>query len=408
MSAPPLGGVRTSRRSPQRTSAVSLLTFALLAGACKGGAQQTESPAGTTTPPGPSPSVTTPPPTGAVALVASLPAGCDQSVPSSSATITFAADGRAWAVAPDGSGLTCVFKVTDPGLFEWGPRADRVVLGGLEVRGVGTEVSRPAGTVEPSEASWSRPKGQAVVFIDPQGKTIQKAEVGGATLQDVTPAEQEGRFPSHADIAFQEVVYHPSGGAFGFVMTDVDGSAVWMSTNTGATPTRLIWSNEGTIFGPIAFAPDGTKLFYAAHLANGTRMISKEEIGKSQVTTGLWLGKQDVLGMIPSPDGTAIALDTGTGCDDRNALVSHLDSTEGQPLLPAAAGPTSVIGWIDGSRVLVSEGGCNGPTKLWIVPVALGGAATLVTEGVDRAAVRVPDPTPPPAIPNFPADQGAA
>jgi hypothetical protein len=342
------------------------------------------------------------------ALVASLPAGCKKAVPAAEATITFAAEGRAWAVAPNGSGLTCVFKVTDPGLFEWGPRADRVVLAGLEVRGVGTKVSRPAGTVEPSEASWSRPTGQAFVFIDPQGKSIQKAGVGDTTLQDVTPAEQEGRFPTHADIAFQEVIYHPSGGAFGFVMTDFEGSAVWMSTNTGATPTRLIWSNEGTIFGPIAFAPDGTTLYYAAHLANGTTMISREEIGQSRVTTGLWLGKQDVLRMVPSLDGTAIALDTGTGCDDRQALVSRLDSTEGQPLLPGAAGPTSVIGWVDGSTVLVSEGGCNGPTKLWIAPVALGGAATLVTEGVDRAAVRVPEPTPPPAIPNFPADQGAA
>jgi hypothetical protein len=408
MSAPPLGGVRTGRRSPQRLPAVSLLTLALLAGACKGGAQQTESPAGTTTPPSaPSPSVTTSS-TGAVPLVASLPAGCDQAVASPSATITFVADGRAWAVVPDGSGLTCVFKVTDPGLFEWGPRGDRVVLGGLEVRGVGTKASRPAGTVEPSEASWSRPAGQAVVFIDPLGKTIQKAKVGGATLQDVTPVEQEGRFPSHADIAFQEVIYHPSGGAFGFVMTDFEGSAVWMSTNTGATPTRLIWSKEGTTFGPIAFAPDGTTLFYAAHLANGTRMISKEEIGKSRVTTGLWLGKQDVLRMLPAPDGTAIALDTGTGCDDRKALVSHLDNTEGQTLLPAAGGPTSVIGWIDGSTVLVSEGGCNGPTKLWIAPVALGGAATLVTGTVDLAAVRVPDATPPPAIPSFTLDQGAA
>jgi hypothetical protein len=408
MSAPPLGGVRSSRRSPRRLSAVSLLTFALLSGACKGGAQQTASPTGTTTPPsGPSPSVSTSS-TGAAPLVASLPDGCDQGVPPASATITFAADGRAWAVAPDGSDLTCVFKVTDPGLFEWGPRGDRVVLGGLEVRGVGTKASRPAGTVEPSEASWSRPTGQAVVFIDPQGKSILKAKVGDTALEDVTPAEQEGRFPSHADIAFQEVVYHPSGGAFGFVMTDVDGSAVWMSTNAGATPTRLIWSNEGTTFGPIAFAPDGGTLFYAAHLANGTRMISKEQIGHSRVTTGLWLGKQDVLRMLASPDGTAIALDIGTGCDDRQALVSHLDSTDGEPLLPAAAGPTSVIGWIDGSTVLVSEGGCNGPTKLWIAPVASGGGVTLVTEAVDRAAVRVPDATPPPAIPTFTLDLGAA
>ena len=45
-----------------------------------------------------------------------------------SAKVSFVGQGRAWAVAADGTGLTCLFKVCDPGPYLWGPRADRVLL----------------------------------------------------------------------------------------------------------------------------------------------------------------------------------------------------------------------------------------------------------------------------------------
>jgi hypothetical protein len=386
-----------------------VLALAVVAGACGGGGNQATPTSSSTSSPIPTASTSPSPSVSALgALITSLPAGCDGAAPSAGATIAFVAEGRAWAVAPNGSELTCLFKVADPGPFAWGPRADRVVVGGLEVRGVGVDVSRPAGSVDPPEVSWGRPEGLALVFIDPDGKRLEKARVGSTTFQDVTPAEEEGHFPSHADLAFQEVVYHPSGGAFGFVMTDFEGSAVWVSTNTGQTPTRLIWSEEGTVFGPIAFAPDGSGLYYGAHLANGTTMISREELGQTHVTTGLWLGKQDVLRMVPGPDGAAMALDTGTGCADRVATLSHLDSTAGSSLLPAATGPTSVVGWLDASTVLVAEGGCSGPLKMWIAPIATGATPTLVADGVDRAAVRIPEPLPPPPIPDFTVDEGVA
>lgn len=244
-----------------------------------------------------------------------------------------------------------------------------------------------------------------MVFIDPTGKELEKASVGSTNIDIVTPAEEEGHFPSHVDVTFQQVTYHPSGLALGFVLTDYEGSSIWVSSNTGADPHRLVWSKSGTVFGPIAFGPDGKTLYYAAHLANGKRILTVAELEESRVRTGLWEGQDDVLRLLPAPGGQAMAIDAGAGCDDRTAILSRLDDTEGTPLMPGAAGPTSVIGWLDDATVLVGEGDCDGPVKLWRVGVGAGAEATLVVDGVNRAAVRVPDPTPTPVLPNIPVDE---
>jgi hypothetical protein len=309
-------------------------------------------------------------------------------------------------VQPDGENLTCLFEVNDPGPFEWGPRADRVVLGGLEVRGVGSMASRPSSSLQPTSVSWARPTGLAVAFVDPNGKELEKARVGSSKIENVTPHEEEGHFPALTDVTFQEVVYHPSGQAIGFVLTHrIDGSSIYVSSNTGGDPHRLVWSRTGTVFGPIAFGPDGKTLYYAAHLANGKRIISVAELEEGRVRTGLWTGQEDVLRLLAAPSGQAVALDTGAGCDDRMAILSRLDKTEGTPLVPDAAGPTSIIGWLDDATMLVGEGGCDGPMKLWRVGVDAGAVATLVVDGVDRGAVRVADPTPTPPLPNIPVSE---
>jgi len=299
--------------------------------------------------------------------------------------------------------------VTDPGPFVWGPRADRVVLGGLEVRGVGSSASRPLGALQPSDVSWSRPTGSAIVFLDPTGRSLEKASVGGTTITNITPNSSQVGFPfPTVDVTFQDVTYHPSGGALGFVLTDADGSSIWMSRSTGAEPNRLIWSNEGTVFGPIAFGADGNALFYGVQLKDGTRMLSEADIRKAGVTTGLWKGKENILRLLPSPDERAAALEVGSGCGDRTATLSTLDMSSGRALLPGATAPTTVIGWVDGSTILVGEGGCDAPLNLWLVGVSPGTTPQLVAAGVDRGAVRVPDPTPVPPLPDFRTNAGFA
>jgi hypothetical protein len=379
----------------------SLLSLALIAAACSG---STEGPSAsrsttTTTP------TTSGPIAGSQALISSLPARCDASDPGAEATVTFVAQGRAWAAAPDGTALTCLFEVTDPGPLLWGPRADRVLLGGLEVRGVGSKASRPSSSLHPTSVSWARPTGLAVAFVDPSGRELEKALVGRSKIENVTPQEEEGHFPALSDVTFQEVVYHPSGQAVAFVLTHrIDGSAIYVSSSTGSHPHRLVWSPSGTVFGPIAFGLDGKTLYYVAHPANGMQLITAADLGTGRLRPGLWRGKKDALQLAPAPRAQAVALDIGTGCDDRLAMLSKLDGTGGSPLLPGPSAPTSVIGWVDDSTVLVSEGGCSGPMKLWEVNVEAGGTATLVIDGMDRAAVRVPDPTPARPLPSIPVN----
>src|SRR4029453_14841130 len=135
---------------PVRTSWARLLLAALavLGAACSERAA---------TPP------TAPPPTGAATAGGALPEGCPGDAPSpTTAPVTFVAEGRAWATTPDGLRLWCLFEVRRPGPFLWGPRGDRVVLDGLEVRGVGTPVWRPARGIETVSLAWLGANGNAL------------------------------------------------------------------------------------------------------------------------------------------------------------------------------------------------------------------------------------------------------
>jgi hypothetical protein len=235
-----------------------------------------------------------------------------------------------------------------------------------------------------------------VAFVDAEGRKLQEALVGGRTIQDLTP---------FSNATYQDVLYHPSGLALALVLTDSRGSQIWIESNRGTDPKLLVWSKEGTIFGPLAFRFDGNTLYYGARLANGTRVIDAIDLRKSELIDQLWAGKRDILRLAPSPSGEAMALDTGTGCSDRKALLAKLDRKSGEPLLPEVSAPTSVVGWLDQTHVLVSEGGCAQAMKLWVVGIDSSGrvlqAARVLVANVDRAAVRVPDPTPPPPLPKI-------
>jgi hypothetical protein len=77
--------------------------------------------------------------------------------------VTFVASGYAWAMSPGGDHLTCLFAVADAGPFEWGPLGDRVLLGGLQVKGVAGGPSLAASGQAFSTFTWSRPTGNARV-----------------------------------------------------------------------------------------------------------------------------------------------------------------------------------------------------------------------------------------------------
>jgi hypothetical protein len=324
-----------------------------------------------------------------------LPDGCAGDAPSATnAPVAFVAGGRAWAATTDGRRLWCLFEVRKPGPFLWGPRGDRVVLDGLEVRGVGARVWRPARGIETVSLTWLGPTGNALAFVTPGRLNLASAALGSIELRELTPF----RGPT-----YQAVAGHPSGQALSFVIQRNGGFEIWMASNAGSGEVRLVAPTPARL-GPLAFSAGGTALYYASRLPDGRRRLEVFSLAERRRLDPAWTGRRDVLAIVGRRDraATQLAVDTGSGCGDRRADLSGLDGGAGRPLLPAAARPTSTVGWLDSRRVLLLEGGCEGPFDLWMVDLG-GREPVAIARGIDRAALRRPDPRPLPAAPDLAA-----
>ncbi|HEV3465123.1 MAG TPA: hypothetical protein VG846_14230, partial [Actinomycetota bacterium] len=180
-------------------------------------------------------------------------------------------------------------------------------------------------------------------------------------------------------------------------------SEIWMSTDAGSGAVRLVAPTPGRL-GPLAFSAGGKALYYGSRQPDGTRRLEVYSLAERRRLDPAWTGDRDILAIVGrrDPAATQLAQDTGSGCGDRRADLSGLDGGPGRPLLPSASRPTSAVGWLDTRRVLVAEGGCEGPFDLWLVDVN-GGEPEPVARAIDRAALRWPDPRPLPAAPDLAA-----
>ena len=336
-----------------------------------------------------------PPDTGAgLAAAGALPDGCARDAPSpNSAPVAFVAAGRAWASSADGRRLWCLFEVRRPGPFLWGPRGDRVVLDGLEVRGVGARVWRPEQGIQPVSQTWLGPAGNALEFVSPGGLNLELAALGSIDQRELTPLR---------GASYQAVAAHPSGRALAFAVQRDGTAEVWVSSHTASGAVKVAAGQAR--FGPLAFSAGGKALYYGSKLPDGTRRVDIYSLTAAEPLAPAWAGRRDVLAIVPRRDkaGTQLAIDTGGGCDDRRADLSGLDGSQGRPLLPSAQRPTSAVGWLDNRQVLVAEGGCEGPFDLWVVDVG-GREPAIIARGVTRGAVRRPDLRPVPQAPDLTA-----
>ena len=335
------------------------------------------------------PPTTSPPPATTLASGVALPP-CTPGEPKATDTVTFVASGHAWALSPTGDHLTCLFEVKDSGPFEWGPLGDRALLGGLEVKGVAGGPGRAATEQASTTITWSRPTGKSIVYA-PEGRaSLAKVLVDGTPPQDVTPLSSS---------TYLSVAYHPSGLAFAFAVARGDGESIWTSSNNGKSPKRLVFSNEGTRFGALGFDVDGKHLLYAAQHADGHPELHRIDVTDTKEAPVVWEGPVgwSVMGILPGlVTGTAAWTTGPTSCADHVAMARTADGTV--RALGGTGSPTTAVGWLGPTRLLVATGGCGDARDLSVLDVSDGSVTPLVS-GVSAAAVRTPVPTPPAPLP---------
>ena len=334
------------------------------------------------------------PPATTLASGAELPRGCLGRAPVPRQTVAFVADGRAWALDPDRGRLACLFEVADPGPFEWGPQGDRVLLDGVEIRGVTNEAPNfPRIDTRLVAFDWGNPIGLAVVYAARGERTPEKRFMDDGRVEALT-ALPRGRY--------LDVAYHPSGLALGFVVDRHGEQSIWLSTNEGTDPIRLVFSKGGTRFTSIAFTPDGQHLVWTAQHAGGYPQIHTMDLADRTGFTDGWRGEsgQEATNLHLAPSGRLMAIDQGSDCADRSATIV-LSPEVAHPALPEATEPSTVVGWLDRSTLLVGAGGCDEPLDLSAVDVA--GNITPLVLGAEVAAARIvvrsaPDSVPAPPV----------
>ncbi len=309
-----------------------------------------------------------------------LPAGCPTGADVRAHTVTFVAGGNAWALDPQSGDATCLFPAPAPGPFTWNPRGDRALLSDLEIASIGGQQLRAGSSTSPAVTSWGHPIGEAVVYVSPSGTRLRKIYPGTQRHDDITPIH---------GVHYLNVIYHPSGLAIAFVVDTGDRQEIWLSSNVGEDPVRLVYAVGGTTFGALAFTADGGTLLYAAVHADDAPLLHALDLRNPTINQGWWHGDAgDRISSIftqPRRDGQLIAMTLGASCGDSQAMLFR----RGDPPQPLAEAPSTVVGWLDGHTVLVSTDGCTGQSNLVSVDVTQQAAVPLVT-GVDVAAARTP------------------
>ena len=365
-------------------------TLLLLVVACT----QEPTPPSSPTPSEPTTSPTAEPAGARLADGSPLPAGCTGGA-SDSMTVAFVAEQRAWALDPDSGDLACLFPVTDPGPFAWGPQGDRVLLGDFEVHGIGADApDLPSIRPTLTAFDWGHPMGLAVAYADRRGNPFKR-------FTDDGHVERLSQLPAGR---YLQVVYPPSGLALAFVVEDDEGQAIWISTNEGENPERLVFSANGTVFPSIGFTPNGKQLWWTAKVAEGFSELHSMDLDDRTGFGTTWKGDAGSFAtdLRFAPEGKLKSIDLGESCDQRRALI--VSGSEGVPALPDETRPTRGLGWLDGTTLLVAAGDCEGPLDLFAVDA--GGAippVPLVT-GVDLASARTRVLHPPTEVPVPPTE----
>jgi hypothetical protein len=352
-----------------------VVAVALIAGSCT-----TTDASPTAASPRPTSTAVSPPPTGAtLADGSALPDNCaGKPVPND--TVGFVANGRGWVIDPHTGAVACLFNVRMPGPFAFGPQGDRVLLAGLSVGDLDRQAAMwpPAGPT-PTVFDWGHPLGLAVVFASGSGVPEKR-------FMDDGSVEKLTALPAGT---YESIAYHPSGLALGFILAQGQRQGIWLSSNEGKDPQRLVFSRPDTTFSSVAFSPDGTKIWWIAQHAGAVSEIHWMDLAdRSTFQTVLSRGLEPTAhGLQLAPSGSLMSATNGVSCEEEQAMV--IDKEGAHPVLAGSDGPTHALGWLDAKTLLVATGGCGQPESLSTVVWAHGsGTATVLVNGVDVGAPR--------------------
>lgn len=361
-------------------SVLLIIASALVAASCTSSTSTTSSEPTTSSPSPTFTSTGSPTPTGATLADGSpLPNGC-AGKSAASQTVGFVAEGRAWALDPSTGRLACLFQVKDPGPFTFGPQGDRVLLGGLQVQGLTSGApTLPSIGSSPSVFDWGHPLGLAVVYADVPGVPEKR-------FMDDGHVERLSTLPKGT---YQAIAYHPSGLALGFIVDEGARQGIWLSSNEGKDAQRLVFSRPETVFSSLAFSPDGQTLWWVAqHPGSVSEIHDMDLTDRTGFGTILSRGLDaSAHGLQLAPAGALKAATQGADCSHLQAMV--IDSEGASPAIADATSPTTALGWLDASTLLVAEGGCHEPQTLvtmsWHQHM---GQTTVLVNDVDTGAPR--------------------
>ena len=224
---------------------------------------------------------------------------------------------------------------------------------------------------------WGHPRGLAVVFAPPGGDTPEKLFM------------EDGRVESLSELpegSYLDVAYHPSGTGLAFVI-DQDGEhTLVLSDNSGHGPVPLVDPERGTIITSIAFTPDGQRLVWTAQHSSGITHIHSMDLAVRTEVINDWRGESgEAANLQLPPSGSLMAIDDGSNCADRTATIVYSRNVA-RPALPDTRDPTTAVGWLNGSTLLVAVGGCDQPLDLLAVDVT--DAVTPLVSDADVAGTR--------------------
>jgi hypothetical protein len=358
-----------------RTIAAALVCWLLLAVGCTSQGQRPDTD-------GPSPSEPGP---GAFEITD----GCEGLRKLHGAQVSFVLGGELFVARRTGRLARCVLEIPRPLDLDWGPQGDRVQFGDLR-RYEGDGVVSLDDTAE--SIAWSRPTGRAIVYVS--GGRLLKVDAFGDEPFDIS-------FLADHD----EVVYHPAGTHVAVTGTADDGTyGLWLATNLGQDAQLLAIGEDARRIFSLAFAHDGTTVYYAAEHADhydvhSLRLALQDEEGTIRdAELGTIDSASTEMGDVVVSEFVAdsIAYTVGSCEEGKTTRVWDGAVTElGGELTGLSTEP---VGWLPNGElvVLARQEGCGGEGTLFAWRPDR--TARLVA-GVSEAGVRavLPPPPDPPA-----------